>query len=163
MEFLASEGNPLEGTLKNVTADHGFDFEVRDRAVSSERGGRAGETSLTVDTLQLAVGIESGVIQYVWGYWDMRAWPEKELDPVDVTPGIVTVHTNGEREGLEPGISVPLPGGKEWFTEYDEEMGLVRVARDQRGGDRHVLIATGVILTLAGSELTKVWLQPVFE
>ncbi|WP_411574095.1 hypothetical protein [Streptomyces fradiae] len=161
LRFRAAPGSALRGSLTYARSEHSFLYEADDPGDLACRAGSSGVTSLVVDTLQLEVGVETGQALYIWGYHPAGQWESTSLSLPEAAPGELLVTAD---EGLEEAVSVPLPGG-DWRTRFDPDQGIVHVARTSQADDvvRHVRIADGVIVGLAGDSVRDFWLRPVFE
>jgi hypothetical protein len=162
MTFLAVPGRPpLEGLLRYVEAEHSFTFDVASPAELQERTGTRGVTSLSVGTLQIEVGIETGAVLFAWGLNPRTAWYAtggRRPKPAMTGARVETV------DPLQRGVTLELAGAGEWVTMFDEETGWVLVtARPHRMSEHDLLVATGVALGTSNGELDAIWLQPIFE
>jgi hypothetical protein len=162
MTFAAVVGEaPLEGILKYVEAEHSFMFDVASPADLQARSGAAGVTSLSVGTLQIEVGVETGRVLFVWGLHPRVNW---NIRPIG-RPSAVEVGARVEASvPLQRGVTLPLAPVGAWTTSFDDATGWVRVAKfaDSRS-EQDLLVATGIALGLTNAVLDSLWLHPVFE
>ena len=148
-------GSLLEGTVRYVESEYSFRFEIEGFDVLAEREGGLGRSSITIGTLQVEVGTETGAALFVWGLHPRANWrPGKLPEPV-AGPGVVSFHTH-----LDPGASVQLAPVGAWPTVFDAASGWMRVAPDDQA-DSLVAIATGTLLGHRDGVLHSVWLKPL--
>ena len=118
-------------------------------------------TSLSVGTLQIEVGVESGLVLFVWGLHPTTSWKRESVGPPK--PPLAGLRVESD-ESLRRGVSLSLAAVGAWETNFDEESGWVRIARDPTCASAvEVAVATGVVLGVTDGHLDSVWLQPVFE
>ena len=80
MQLISSqEFTKLEGQLIYNSEEYSFDFRPRSNQELSNRVGNEGTTSITIDTLQIEVDIESGLALYVFGYYPYKIWHLEKL------------------------------------------------------------------------------------
>lgn len=162
MTFLPVPGrSPLEGLLRYVESEHSFTFDVASPAELQERTGVRGVTSLSVGTLQIEVGIETGAVLFAWGLHPRTAWHARGGRPPSPTMTGARVET---LEPLQRGVTLELAGVGEWATMFDEETGWVLVTKRPDSVSEHeLLVATGVALGISNGKLDAIWLRPIFE
>ncbi len=162
MKFTVElDQDPLDGVLRYLDADYAFTFDAGSPEEVLERTGSNGITSLSVGTLQIEVGVETGVALFVWGLHPRATWQYRQLGAPAFVPGGVRVDA---AETLRRGVSVQIAAVATWATWFDNETGWVRIAADPvSSSDQEVLVATGVVLGLSENQLDSLWLQPVFD
>jgi hypothetical protein len=152
---------PLDGTLHYLESEHSFTFDVASPADLQERAGSAGMTSLAVGTLQIEFAIDTGTVLFVWGLHPRAQWTPSSIGNPAARAGGVKVETS---TSMQRGVSLRVAEVAEWTTEFDEETGWLRVAKETDGhSQQEILVATGVVLGLTDCELDAVWLQPVMS
>ena len=118
-------------------------------------------TSLSVGTLQVEVGIESGLVLFAWGLHPKTKWKHESIG--QPRPSLAGIRVESAQP-LRRGVSLTLAGVGDWDTSYDDKSGWVRIARDPTHASAlEAAVATGVVLGVTGGELDSIWLQPIFE
>ena len=152
---------PLDGVLRYVDAEHSFTFDVASPADLQERSGSSGMTSLSIGTLQIEIGIETGLVLFVWGFHPRAAW---KMQAVGQPDPVVTSARLDATVPLQRGVSVPIAAVGEWTTAFDEATGWLHIAKDlAQVSGQQLLVATGVALGVTDGRLDSLWLQPIFE
>lgn len=151
-------GRPLDGILRYIGAEYSFKFDVSARQALLERVGGNGVTSLSIGTLQIEVGVDSGVVLYVWGLHPRTRWQRRCVGSPDYRNGTIRVSNPSP---LQRGVGLEIVPVNAWPTFYDPVSGWVLVGDPEV--ESRVLIASGVILGVGDAQLRSVWLQPVFE
>jgi hypothetical protein len=163
MEFEVDLGRqPLDGTLHYVEAEYSFRFDVAEPQERLDRAGNAGITSLSVGTLQVEVGVETGIALYVWGLHPSGRWQEDQFGAPHPQPGIARV---SDPQGLRRGVSIEIAPVGSWSTFCDPGTGWVWVTADagNRENEIQVLIADGTALGFRDGRLSSIWLRPVHD
>jgi len=151
---------PLEGILSYLEAEHSFVFDVASSRDLEERSGFSGFTSLSVGTLQIEIGVESGVALFVWGLHPRAAWRSRSVGQPCPTMACVRFEMS---EPMRRGVSIRLAEVGEWETAFDEATGWLCIAKNPDAGTRQeLLIASGVALGVTDGSLDSIWLHPVF-
>ena len=151
----------LDGLLVYTEDEHSFRFDVGAPGDLADRSGPDGVTSLSVGTLQIEVGVASGIVLFVWGLHPRAAWQIAPIGEPIVRPGVVRLDEVAE---LRRGVSMRLAPVGAWTTTFDHMTGWVRVARVMSlAPEETILVATGTALGLREGQLESVWLQPLFE
>lgn len=153
-------GEALDGVLKYTVAEYSFRFTPGSPQELAHRVGDGGQTSLSVGTLQIEVGIETGILLFAWGLHPKERWSVGRLETPQAEPGIVKV---SGCKALAAGVSIGVAAVGDWSTTYDPETGWVRTTEDERPDEEHVLIATDLVVGLRQGALSSVWLQPIFD
>jgi hypothetical protein len=151
---------PTGGLLRYLRHEHSFHFDPASPSDLLLKTGGSGVTSVLVDTVQLEVGVETGLLLYPWGYSPETSWRTGQL--LAPTFADVGLRVKSER-GLHPGVSLYANSNRNWTTTFDEENGWIRLALDDQSGDSAFLIAESSGLELRAGALQAVWLSPVFE
>jgi hypothetical protein len=152
---------PLEGLLRYVSAEHSFAFDIASPADLRERSGSTGVTSLSVGTLQIEVGIETGLLLFAWGLHPRTKWTLQSVGRPNPTMGTVRLETSAP---LERGVSLQLAAVGDWATAFDEVTGWLRVAEHPGHlSEEEILIATSVVVGITGGRLDALWLEPILE
>jgi hypothetical protein len=161
VSLIVDEGRPLGGILYYVTTEHSFKFDVGEPDELLERLGGDGVASLAIGTLQIEIGVTTGIALFVWGLHSRTVWQQRSLGTPNYRAGIVRV---ANPSVLQRGVSreiVPVGG---CTTSYDQESGWVNVRENTDAEDQdRILIADGVVLGLCDAQLRSIWLQPVFD
>jgi hypothetical protein len=152
---------PLPGTLLYDAAEYSFRFEPGSPVDLAERMGGSGATSLSIGTLQIEVGVASGLVLFAWGLHPRSQWRSGMLSLPNPQPGLVRVTCP---EGLRHGVAIGLAEVGAWSTLHDPRSGWIQVARDSASPDgEQILVAAGTVLGLREGSIASVWLQPVFD
>lgn len=162
MQLIISPGQALDGVLWYVGDEHSFMFDEGEPQELDDRAGSLGTTSLAVGTLQIEVGIETGTLLFVWGYYPRMRWRSASLPIPSARPGIVNV---AGPHDLMLGVGEVIAPAGAWSTWFDERTGWVCIAprfEDAASADQ-VIVATSTVLGVVRGELQSVWLQPVFD
>ncbi|GAA4206359.1 hypothetical protein GCM10022252_68360 [Streptosporangium oxazolinicum] len=152
-------GAPLAGTLKYLNDEYSFIFEPLHLPELAHRSS-GGVTSVTIDTLQIEVGVESKEALYVWGFHPKNRWINSDLPIPKRTPGAVIFDI---KHDLKAGISIPISNAESWRTEYDSSNDWLRVSFGISADEHLIEIADGILLGEESGELTSVWLNPIFD
>lgn len=159
MRFTVTDEWPtLKGRLVYHTDEYAFDFEPESIKEVERRTGGQGTTSILIGTLQIEVGIATGMALFVWGYHPHLAWNQNHLPSLRVVPGGVKVSTGGH---LQKGVSVPIFNVGEWQTTHDPDTGWICVG-DYTASERcsSIEFATNTIAVIEGNLLRAIWLRP---
>ena len=152
---------PLDGVLRYVTAEQSFTFDVASPVDLQVRSGSAGVTSLSVGTLQIEIGIATGLVLFVWGLHPQGSW---RLQPVGRPNPVMSGARLETAVPLQRGVSLQLAAVGSWTTAFDETTGWLRVTKDfNRQSADEFLIASGIALGVTDGALDALWLQPVFD
>lgn len=152
---------PLEGILRYAEEDHSFAFDVAAPDELRERSGDEGLTSLSIGTIQVEIGVATGLVLFAWGLHPRTSWALRAGREPTLTIGGARVEVS---EPLRRGVSLPLAAVGEWATTFDEETGWVRVAKKPDvASEKDLLVASGVALGITSGVLDSLWLQPIFE
>lgn len=156
ISISAVPGIPLSGVLTYLSDEHSFIFEADDPSELTARA-HGGTTSVVIDTLQIEVSCQTRRALYAWGYFPRNSWRAAHLHPPTANPGAIIF---GQECPLEAGISIQIPGGREWLAEYDSTSGWLRITTSKSAGVNLTQIASGIILGEHDARLTTVWLHP---
>ena len=150
----------LPGELVYSRSEYGFRFRT-----SGAKGLLAGEdnegfASVSVDTLQIEVSVQTGRALYVWGYEPHTGWRGEKVNTPEAQPGLVILQPG---EPFEDGVSVSIPA-QHWDRRFDESTGWF-VASPHDGDDAqwHVEIANGIVLGGSTEGIRSIYLRPTFE
>jgi hypothetical protein len=156
---------PLKGDMVYNSQDNSFDFEpVRDEQLI-ERVGTSGMTSVTIDMLQIEIGIEKSVALFVWGYQPQISWKITELPHIDPEPGGIKVALFDEDlPSFERGISIGYTEVNEWPTAFDPRSGWFCIGNPETDdSSKCIEFATNTVAVIKGDALMAVWLHPEFR
>jgi hypothetical protein len=150
----------LRGRLKYRRDEHAFDFEPSSADELAKHTGSQGVASLSLGTLQLEVGIETGHLLYVWGYHPRSGWAEQELADVRSQTGCLRVLSDA---ALIPGVSTSLGDSGAWRTLVDHRSGWVSVEPlEPTPVEAYVEIADSVLVGLAEQRIAGLRLRPEY-
>jgi hypothetical protein len=159
MRFIRGHGEPLDGVLAYVSHDHAFRFDTGEPQKLIERIGTKGSASLAIGTLEIEVGVETGLVLFVWGYHPKVTWRLEPIEVPSTSPGLVRVVD----VALQKGVAIRVIRDGEWTTSFDEATGWIRIASVEAPSPRATLVASDIALGFRGDELAGVWLRPIFE
>ena len=161
MKFLI-EANPvpLPGRLIYHPHEWSFDFEPSESDFL-QQVCRGGVTSVSIETLQIEIAVDTGHLLFVWGYHPHTAWRVGRLTPVNALPGGVRLHAD---QPLQRGVSLGLAEIGEWGTVFDPTSGWLRLAPPKSGeGGSAVEFATDTVLSIQAGSIQALWLRPHFS
>jgi hypothetical protein len=150
---------PLSGEAVYVHGDHAFNFRPADSAAARQRAGELGTAAITLDTLQVEVGVETGLCLWVSGYSPVTGWLSKAVVAPPIQPGGLQCTADG---GLQRGISVRAMDGEPtryfdpstgWFCAATTEVWLST-------GERAVEVATDTIVLVGEDQLLAIFVRP---
>lgn len=157
LTFSTQPAEKMGGKLIYRESEYSFDFVEAEAQKLSQRRGSKGVSSISVDTLQIEIGIEHGEVLYVWGFYPI---PRKVVDlPLPVTRS-ARVFTHGERWDL--GISVPIPWSHHEAT-FDPRRRVTRITSSEKLADEYVTPASGIIFGLIRDQVSEIILSAKFE
>ena len=154
IDLVREQGDALDGFLIYNESQYSFRFNVGSPVDVLERSGGVGSASLMVGTLQVEVGVETGVLLYAWGLHPRARWSESQLDRPAASPGVVRINDLSE---LQKGVGISVASVGEWSTVYDPTSGWLRIAPDSHQPDElRVTIANDTVLGLRDRDLNSV-------
>jgi hypothetical protein len=164
IEFEVSrQASLLRGTLVYRVRESSFDFIPASAELIQQRVGAAGLGSIAIGTLQIAVAVDSGQIQFVWGYLPRESWVGGALQ-------VPRAHEGGLRAlaDFERGVALTADSerGQPWLATHDRSTGWLRmsprapISPPSREDELHCEFATDSIASLAGQRLVGLWLHP---
>lgn len=157
--LISQEWGSLGGQLVYRASEYSFDFEPKSRAEVARRAGREGTTSILIGTLQIEMGIETGIALFVWGLHPHAAWSRGHLPRITPRAGGVKMLLDEEPA---VGISQSLAEVGEWLTTYDPNTGWLCVSsKQERQADEYVEFADNVVAGITDERLLSLWLRPV--
>lgn len=154
--------SPLVGLAVYRRGEYSFDFLAGSPVDVSDRVGNGGVASLTIDTLQIELAVESGQLLFAWGYEYFGRWKDGQLGWPDWAEAEVSAR---DIEPWESGMGYTVGATPEWSSVFDADSGWVRFF-DQRvapADEDRYLIASDTVVGLVESSLSSLWLRPVFE
>ena len=156
MKFLVDLlGSPLLGALEYRTADHAFDFTPERAGDLLARAGPDGTASLALGTIQLEIGVATGLVLFAWGYAPRTTWKREALPTPLLAHGTVCLDSSME---LQASTAVDLPDAYAWTTTYDSGTNWVFVGIRPEVSSVFQ-IATGIGLVVRDESLEGIWLQ----
>jgi hypothetical protein len=157
VELTIHEGDPLGGILIYTESEFSFRFNVGSPIDLLDRTGSEGMTSFSIGTLQIEVGVETGVLLFVWGLHPRSKWQIGTLENPITQSGVVRVSRTAR---LKRGVAIGIANIDGWSTVSDPKTGWIRVAGDDRLDMKQVLIATDVVIGIFDGLLNSIWLRP---
>ncbi|GAA3682601.1 hypothetical protein GCM10022420_076210 [Streptomyces iranensis] len=160
IKTLWKPSEPLPGELLYSRSEYGFRFRSKDaQRLAADEGGR-GFTSVSIDTLQIEVSVQTGRALYVWGYEPYTSWRNENINTPEARPGMVVLQPS---EPFEEGVSLSIPA-RHWDRRYDRSTGwFVTSPKDLGDAEWHVEIAEGIVLGGSTQGVKSVYLRPTFE
>ncbi|MEU3193056.1 hypothetical protein ABZ686_21000 [Streptomyces sp. NPDC006992] len=150
----------LPGELVYSLSEYGFRFRTSDAKGLLSGESNDGFASVSVDTLQIEVSVQTGRALYVWGYDPYTGWRGENVSAPEPQPGLVILHP---REPFEDGISVSIPA-QQWDRRFDQSTGWFAASpHDGDDAQWHVEIATGIVLGGSTEGIRSIYLRPTFE
>jgi len=151
---------PTAGTLKYITADHGFFLEL-DPVAALLHGKATASASLMVDGyLSLDVGIPSGFLYKLDGLHPQTAWRRGRLPAIQPEPCGMRARIDEE---LIPGVGYTLVPEGQWITIHDVASGWIYVGPEAIvPAERHIGFAANTVAALTDGQLLAIWLRPEF-
>ena len=156
-----SPKSPLKGKLLFLRNEYSFYFEVEDDLTLTERTGSEGIASISLGDLQIKVGIETGILCYVWGFHPIESWDKECLPPFVAIPGLIRAHGSNK---FQHWCGYDLCPNVEWKTLYDSNSGWVQVRKDGENlkGD-FIEFANGCVALIRDHTLVSLFLRPCFK
>lgn len=161
--FPVYERPTLKGQLIYVRADASFDFEQADPTEHQSRIQMGVATPILIGTLQIEIGIDTGLAVYIWGYYPDVRWRIEALHDISglVSPGTFEVKVD---EGLYVGEAVRYVEINEWPTSYDPLTGWVCIGNQDVTSTTHCIeFASNTVAVIEDDKLQALWLRPKFE
>ncbi len=72
---------PLAGEAIYLRHDHAFRFKVAVPDAARERTGTMGTAAIALDTLEVEVGVETGLCLWLAGYSPVTGWRQRAVTP----------------------------------------------------------------------------------
>lgn len=120
MKFLFSEeNNSLCGSLIYRESEYSLDFICASTEKLKKKSGSQGCMSLTVGTVQIEVGVETGSLLYPWGLLSLVSCERKKIELPSFKEGTINIHL--EQGKLISGVSFDIPGSNAWETILDSD------------------------------------------
>ncbi|KUJ67235.1 hypothetical protein ACZ90_29570 [Streptomyces albus subsp. albus] len=152
---------PVAGELVYTRSEYGFSFIASNRDEMLSHQGDEGVASLSFDTLQIEVSVETGRALFAWGYEPHTGWRDGRVPGPASRPGLVLLTPS---EPFVPGVSVSIPGAERWDRRFDPATGwFAASAPEGAEPEWYVEIATGVVLGGSGQGIHSILLKPRFE
>lgn len=151
----------LSGRLVYRSSEHSFDFTPNPDVALPQWIGKQSTASISIDTLQIEVGVETEMAMFVWGYFPALKWKQYPLTPPIVAVGGVKITI---AEGFQQGVTAPLSNAEHWSTKYDQATGWICIGEHRVDRtSQFIEFATGIVAALKGASLRAIWLYPNFE
>ncbi|GAA1719357.1 hypothetical protein [Streptomyces yatensis] len=160
IEALWQPSNALPGELLYSKSEYGFRFQAANaKELVTNEGGR-GFTSVSIDTLQIEISVQTCRALYVWGYEPYTSWRNEDFDAPEARPGLVFLQPS---EPYEEGVSLSIPA-RHWGRRYNRSTGWFATSpHDRDDAEWHVEIAKGIVLGGSTQGIQSVYLRPTFE
>ncbi|WP_037588721.1 hypothetical protein [Stenoxybacter acetivorans] len=160
-EFNKSD-RPLLGKLFYYQSEYSLDFiEYPDEDFTKLPSAR-GYTSISVDTLQIEIDIDTGKLLYPWGLFPLVNAIEKPLILPSSYYGEIYIRVRNSK--LISGVSIDFPSAKNWVLYKDSSSGWIFI------GDRNIIqysfsieFARNVIASIENNNIVAFWMKPIVE
>ena len=127
--FLYQENDSiLHGKQIYRRGEYSFDFLPKNHDELNELVGTMGTTSLSIDTLQIEIGIENRNLLYIWGYHPYFNWKTASIPDIKAILGSVVLSSN---QKLESGVSLTVDKSQKWQTFHDANSGWIVITRHE--------------------------------
>lgn len=160
MKFETAPGAALEGDLVYIDSEYSLDFVKSSNSKLEGRIGNLGAGSISIDTLQLEISIDSGEILFPWGLFPSARWKERVLSKPVALPGKVILLDASTH--LKKGVSLSISTALDWETKIDRDSGWIYTGLDQ-SHSAAIEFATNAILILRLGTISGLWLKPTFK
>ncbi|MCC8373917.1 MULTISPECIES: hypothetical protein [Photorhabdus] len=153
---------PLQGKLIYRESEYSIDFIDYSEVEVERKTGNQGCTSLTIGTLQIEVGVESGKLLYPWGLYPLQHCESRELIIPTMLPGEIFVYLNNTK--LIQGVAMDIPNINLWPAFRDPSTKWICIGDDELiGGITVIQFADNVAMALRNDSLMSLWIKPVSE
>ncbi|BDR54520.1 hypothetical protein KIMH_06310 [Bombiscardovia apis] len=153
---------PLLGKLVYRESEYSLDFIECSDDNLARLSGDGGRTSLTVHTLQIEIGINTGKLLYPWGLFPLIHAIDKPLTIPDSYYGELSVNT--AKNKLISGVSIEFPDSENWELCKDPSSGWVFVGNPSiTQYSCSIEFANNVIASIENDCIVAFWMRPVIE
>jgi hypothetical protein len=155
-------GSSIPGRLIYNSSEYSIDFvDFCGEAVALRAGGQ-GCCSITVGTLQIEVGVETGRLLYPWGLCPLIGLEKKHIKMKRVEHAGVYVDS-GEHE-LVAGVAIEIPGSVFWRMFKDVATGWICIGNcEMEERVRLVQFSINAMISLRDEVAIAVWIRPGLE
>jgi hypothetical protein len=153
---------PLSGKLVYRESEYSLDFIECSNDNLVRLSGHGGCTSLTVHTLQIEVGINTGKLLYPWGLFPLIHAIDKPLIIPNSYYGELSI--NLKKNKLISGVSIEIPGSDHWQLYKDPSSCWIFVGNPSiTQYSCSIEFANNVIASIANDSIVAFWMRPVIE
>lgn len=149
----------LCGRMVYRESEYSIDFIDYSREEVALRGGSQGFCSLTVGTLQIEVGVETGRLLYPWGLCPLVNCESIHMSMKSIGCGGLYVDTKSL--GMISGVAVEVPGSSLWRMFKDIATEWICIGDYDMGEKvRLVQFSKSAMISLRDETAIAVWLRP---
>ncbi len=164
IRLVTGEGDPgiwLSGILSYSESEYGFRFSAAAPTDLQRLRGDSGSASLSIQTLQIEIGVATGCLLYPRGYFPCPNWVQADL----VTPAFKRgVLQSFPDRPFERGIATDIRCDGQWISTFDRELGWLRVADDgYRGKLQFIEFASDCVAGIDNDRIRELWLHPEWD
>lgn len=163
MRFSCSAAEAsMRGELIYREAEYSLDFVCSESARAGGIVGDGGCMSLTIETLQIEVAVETGMLLYPWGFLPLR---NSSFSPINVPRFILGgVHVCINETKLIKGVAFEVPGASLWVTVKDPDNGWIYIGPENytSGNVVYIKFADNSIVGISDGLMYCIFLKPTF-
>lgn len=163
MNFVFSMNDEwLSGDLIYRENEYSIDFVCSSSKQLEKKSGQQGYMSLTVNTLQLEVGIETGALLYPWGLFPLMNAETRAIEVPVFKRGSINVQS--QNSSLIAGVSLSIPESNSWKTIRAQEGKWIYIGPDDIPyvGCSYIEFASGAVVGLKEGSISSIFLMPNF-
>jgi hypothetical protein len=121
--------NILQGNLIYRTTEYSIDFVDYSPEKLAISVGNYGCFSLSINTLQLEVSIETKKILYPWGYFPMMKYAMRKINITKLLNG--NIYVDMGKTDLSKGTAYEIPKSNLWTTFKDIDNGWIYIGNNK--------------------------------
>ncbi len=147
----------LEGRLFYISNDYALNYEI-----SQEAKKNVGSiSSLSFDTLEIFINLNSRILLYPHGYFPITSWIEKKLPQLTTIKAKVYIKSSLD---MAAGIAIEYLKFHNWKRLYDSSTGWIYYGPSAINiCDTNVEFANNSIISLLNGEIYSLWFKPIFK
>jgi hypothetical protein len=157
--------NVLQGDLIYRNTEYSIDFIDYSHDKLAVSIGNNGCFSLTVDTLQLEVSIETKQILYPWGYFPMAKYTTHKINKTKFLRG--NIYVDIHEANLLRGTAYEIPKSNLWKIFKDVDNGWIYIGSDKTfNNDSEVLyieFAKNSIIGIKDNNVVALLIKPLIH
>ncbi|RAX01479.1 MULTISPECIES: hypothetical protein [unclassified Photorhabdus] len=154
---------PLSGNLIYRESEYSIDFIDYSPEEMEMLVGSQGCSSLTIGTLQIEVGIETGTLLYPWGLFSLTQCESKVLLQPEMHGG--NIYINPNELGMLSGVAIEIPGSILWKVFRDTSTGWICIGNSDEVDSSVCVVqfATNAAISLKNKLIIALWIKPDLE